>query len=149
MNLPFNLEAAKKGAKLVTRDGRNAKFIAHIPEASNGCRVIAMIEGEFTARFYYENGNILINDIQAKSDLFIKPSTIMIGDMEVPEPCREPLKIGQVYWLVSVQSEIPTTLHWSGGKTDMYWLQLGLVQLTKEGAIAQRAATLRLYRGGV
>ena len=148
MNLPFNLEAAKKGAKLVTRDGRNAKFIAHVPEAAEDFRVISMTEGNNIITIHRENGRVS-DSIPFRSDLFIKPSTIMIGGREVPEPCREPLEIGQVYWLVSVQSEIPTTLHWSGGKTDMYWLQLGLVQLTKEGAIAQRAATLRLYRGGV
>lgn len=30
---PFDLEAAKAGAPLVTRDGRKARFVAHVPEA--------------------------------------------------------------------------------------------------------------------
>lgn len=29
---PFDLEAAKRGEPIVTRDGRAAKFIAHVPE---------------------------------------------------------------------------------------------------------------------
>ena len=32
---PFDLEAAKAGAPIVTRDGRSAKFIAHVAEARN------------------------------------------------------------------------------------------------------------------
>ena len=37
---PFNLEAAKAGAPLVTRDGRPAKFIAHVAEAHPSQRLL-------------------------------------------------------------------------------------------------------------
>ena len=150
MKLPFNLEAAKKGANLVTRDGRKARFIAHVPEVEDGFRVVAMIEGNHLITIHREDGRAS-DSIPFRADLFIKPSTIMIGDVEVPEPCREPLKIGQVYWLVDLAdlTGVPLPLYWCGAKSKMRWLRLGLVQLTKEGAIAQMEATLRLYRGGV
>ena len=37
---PFNLEEAKAGKPLITRDGRDAKFIAHVPEAKESFRIL-------------------------------------------------------------------------------------------------------------
>lgn len=41
----FNLEDAKAGHPLVTRDGREAKFIAYVPEANQGFNLVVMIDG--------------------------------------------------------------------------------------------------------
>lgn len=41
---PFSLEAAKRGEPIVTRDGTPARFIAHIPEATEQNRVVILIE---------------------------------------------------------------------------------------------------------
>lgn len=51
---PFSLEQAKAGAPLVTRDGREAVFIAHVPEARESDRIVFRV-GE---RIYtsYESG---------------------------------------------------------------------------------------------
>lgn len=55
---PFDLAAAKDGAKLITRDGRNARFIAHVGEASPGYSLLAYIDGEPCAYAYWADGTI-------------------------------------------------------------------------------------------
>ena len=39
---PFDLEAAKSGRRIMFANGDPVKFIAHIPEAAEGCRVLVM-----------------------------------------------------------------------------------------------------------
>jgi len=65
----FNLEEAKAGKPLITRDGRDAKFIAYLPEADNGCQVIALVEKEVL--LYYVIGKHAVMDEYPK-DLFMK-----------------------------------------------------------------------------
>ena len=48
---PFDLEAAKAGAPIVTRDGRPAKFIAHAAEAHPNQRLLVLIDGTVCTRF--------------------------------------------------------------------------------------------------
>ena len=43
---PFDLEAAKRGEPIQTRDGTPVKFIAHVPEAKREIRVVVLIDGE-------------------------------------------------------------------------------------------------------
>ena len=70
---PFNLELAIAGHPLVTRDGRDAKFIAYVPETWIGSRVIALLlnEGKHLLHFY-ESGN-LHEYTDSESDLFLAP----------------------------------------------------------------------------
>ena len=63
----------------------------------------------------------------------IAPKTIKIGDFEVPEPCREPLKAGQEFWAVNPFSG-PQKFDWDGSKDDYHALDSGFVHLTKEAA---------------
>ena len=51
---PFDLEAAKAGAPIVTRDGRPAKFIAHVAEVHPNHRLLVLIDGDVHLKF--ENG---------------------------------------------------------------------------------------------
>lgn len=67
---PFNLEAAKSGAPIVTRDGREARFIAHVPEANEVERIVALIGKSLF--WYSENGSYLL-DTESNRDLFMKP----------------------------------------------------------------------------
>ena len=69
MSKPFNLEEAKAGKPLVTRDGRDAKFIAHVPELVNSESIIYVCDGWL--RFAYESGESLKSK-QSESDLFMK-----------------------------------------------------------------------------
>jgi hypothetical protein len=53
----FNLEAAKSGTPLITRDGRNARFIGHIPELDESERLMVFIEGDDELTGLWENGS--------------------------------------------------------------------------------------------
>lgn len=53
---PFNLDEAKAGKPLVTRDGRKARFIAHVPECRIDWRLQAYIDGDEFIRSFNENG---------------------------------------------------------------------------------------------
>lgn len=70
--LPFDLEAAKAGAPLVTRDGSNARFIAHVPESCPSAKLIAMIEGSAVPCYFHDNGKF-INRFDDQRDLFMAP----------------------------------------------------------------------------
>ena len=62
-----------------------------------------------------------------------KPKTILINGYEVPEPCRTPLKDGEVYWTISIVGGSTSSL-WQGDVIDFGCLENGFVHLTKEAA---------------
>ena len=70
---PFDLEAAKAGAPIVTRDGRPAKFIAHVAEAHPGQRLLVLVGGAVCKSF--EDGRHLsISGGDSEYDLFLAPT---------------------------------------------------------------------------
>ena len=68
---PFNLEAAKRGDPIVTRDGRKAKFIAHVPEADPSFKLAVLIDGEIFT--FAEAGNYWSDKKDSTLDLFMAP----------------------------------------------------------------------------
>ena len=71
---PFDLEAAKAGTPIVTRDGRPAKFIAHVAEAHPSQRLVVLIDG--VVRMSWEDGKYLGRGNPAHvsdNDLFMAP----------------------------------------------------------------------------
>ena len=69
---PFDLEAAKAGAPLVTRDGRPAKFIAHVAEAHPSQRLLMLIDGTVHTKF--ESGKYASSPAHVSdNDLFMAP----------------------------------------------------------------------------
>lgn len=78
MNRPFNLEEAKAGHPLITRDGRPAKFVAHVPEAKDSQHVIVMIDRTVVAMYGYGGTcpHATLRE-QHDSDLFMAPRTIV------------------------------------------------------------------------
>ena len=62
-----------------------------------------------------------------------KPKTILINGHEVPEPCRTPLKDGEVYWTISIVGG-STSLLWADDYLDSSYLENGFIHLTKEAA---------------
>lgn len=68
---PFDLEKAKAGHPLVTRDGRPAKFVAHLPECHADSQVVALPAGNCSAFSYSAAGRICLNDTECASDLFL------------------------------------------------------------------------------
>jgi hypothetical protein len=68
---PFDLEAAKRGDPIVTRDGRPAKFIAHVPEANACYQVVALFSGLIST--YAASGHVYSEKNPYDVDLFMAP----------------------------------------------------------------------------
>ena len=63
----------------------------------------------------------------------IVPETIMLGEYEVPEPCREVPEVGQKVWAIHPINRVePFT--WYGSKACHDTLESGFVLLTEEAA---------------
>lgn len=79
-----------------------------------------------------------------------KPRTININGYEVPEPVREPLKVGNSYYRPIITRYESGVLHckWYGSKFDQYALKTGLVHLTKEAAEIHARALLSFTAKG-
>ena len=71
---PFDLEAAKRGEPIVTRDGRPVRFVAHVPEAELSERVVVFATGNIGPTTHGENGAFLRNG-PTDNDLFMTPRT--------------------------------------------------------------------------
>ena len=67
----FNLEAAKRGEPIQTRDGQSAKFIAHVPEAQEHQRMVVFFDGAVWV--VGESGNFYQNKFASNHDLFMSP----------------------------------------------------------------------------
>lgn len=90
----------------------------------------------------------LVND--DNYELRIKPETITINGHEVPCPVREPLPVGTLYWQANIGSnELEAAWKWSDHDVDKFLLRRALIQLTKEGAIAQAKAMIAAVGGEV
>lgn len=102
MSRPFDLEKAKAGAPLVTRDGRAAKFIAHVPEVEGV--LILVGKGVYQAK---EDGCLFgysSNDL----DLFL----------------ADPPKVKKEWWVGIWRSKSGIRdVHVSSGKTEGDMLQ--------------------------
>lgn len=73
---PFNLEEAKAGAPLVTRDGQKARLICSNFKNSSGRPILVIFESEFTETVheFYENGRFFCNGEDYYLDLFMAPT---------------------------------------------------------------------------
>lgn len=69
---PFDLEAAKRGEPIVTRDGQKAVFVGHDPGADKEYRVLARVDSEKCASAYSENGSAKMFGASDR-DLFMAP----------------------------------------------------------------------------
>ena len=71
--------------------------------------------------------------------------TININGFEVPEPEREPLPIGTMYWspyICTVSTNLVVGNYWGSHTVDNDLLNAGLVHLTKEAAELHAKALL-------
>ena len=67
---PFDLEAAKRGDPIITRDGREVKFIAYVPEAKKSDQVIVWDHRDITC--HYDDGRFSRYDTSDR-DLYMAP----------------------------------------------------------------------------
>lgn len=147
---PFDLEAAKRGEPIITRDGRKVKFVAHVPEAKSE-KLVCLVNGDLF--LYLDDGSFVFSKPPAPLDLFMAPPPMRsINGYEYPEPVREPLKYGQPYWIPFIDRDElthPKRYEWVDASVDRTWLKRGLIQLTKEGAVAQAKAIILACGGEV
>lgn len=69
---PFDLEAAKRGEPIVTRDGRQVKFVAYVPEAIEKHRLVVLAhDGNIWT--FYEDGCFREDGCPTDIDLFMAP----------------------------------------------------------------------------
>lgn len=68
---PFDLEAAKRGDPIMTRDGRPVKFIAHVPYAREGDRVVMLFED--VVLWLGKSGHFYLSKEPHHYDLFMAP----------------------------------------------------------------------------
>lgn len=55
---PFDLEAAKRGEPIVTRDGRAVSFVAYLPTLKKACHRVIVTDGD-TIQCCDERGNAI------------------------------------------------------------------------------------------
>lgn len=65
---PFDLEAFKQGEIAMTRDGREAHFLAHVPQFDPAHQLIARIEEDDCSTDYTRNG-FFTTDGESRYDL--------------------------------------------------------------------------------
>lgn len=67
---PFNLEEAKAGKPIITRDGRKVKFVAYEPMAETHS-VAVLIAGRKTLNVHRTDGRFYDEDADSEIDLFM------------------------------------------------------------------------------
>lgn len=67
---PFDLEKAKAGHPLITRDGREAKFIAHVPDEPNGYGLVVQFPQGL--RFCASNGRFWPTEGESDHDIYLR-----------------------------------------------------------------------------
>ena len=68
---------------------------------------------------------------------------IIVNGIEVPEPVREALEVGQRYWLADPTSiTFHKKTYWGDDDIDIRILNRGLIHLTEEAAVAHAKAML-------
>lgn len=81
-------------------------------------------------------------------DYRVRPRTIRIGEIDVPEPVRECPPLGAKYYYPTVQyTDTVDAFTWQGDSFDKRLLERGLIHLTREAA-EQHAKALILVSGG-
>ena len=75
-----------------------------------------------------------------------KPRTIRIGEIDIPEPVREPLQNGEQYFVPAIYCGDACTQRfpWKDGYADKRLLKQGMVYLTEEAAQEHAKALLAL-----
>jgi hypothetical protein len=94
-------------------------------------------------------GGSALSAITSNGRFRIKPRTIMIGNVEVPEPMRVAPLVGTQFWLCSSTSLYPSEDHfeWEGMELQREWLKRGLLHATEQGAKDMLTALVKQLGG--
>ena len=124
-----------------------AKVLPLIQAAANGEDVQASCDN---GNFWVDLSTASLSDPAMAFDFNdydyrIKPRTVMIGDVEVPEPMREAIDYGVTYYLPDIFSERMYSYNsWNDSKYDCECLLRGVIHKTRDGAIAHAKALIAL-----
>lgn len=80
----------------------------------------------------------------------IKPKTILIGSMEVPEPVQDAseFEADEVYYVPWVANrDFYSAFHWDGDGSDLRLLKRGLIHKTRDNAIIHAKALIKISGG--
>ncbi|MEQ1977477.1 hypothetical protein, partial [Xenorhabdus sp. SGI240] len=103
---------------------------------------------EYFEIFAFGEWEPCINELRFKKEIKyrLKPRTIKIGDIEVPEPVREPLVDGANYYYpnISYGEFNCNSRPWSGSVCDKDRLSSGLIHLDRESAELHAKALIAL-----
>ena len=75
-----------------------------------------------------------------------KPRSIMIGDIEVPEPCKFPA-YGQEYFVPDMDTASSTRRTWTHTQLDKHLLESNLVHLNRHAAAHHAKALIEISKG--
>jgi hypothetical protein len=81
-------------------------------------------------------------ELKAELERRRKPKTITINGIEVPEPLRNELKLGDRYFMPNLDFAGVTDGVWDNVDNDYERLKSGIVHLTKEAAIKHAEALI-------
>ena len=76
-----------------------------------------------------------------------KPRTIIIGDIEVPEPCKSLLVCGQEYFVPDVTTGLGRRRTWAHDSEDTHVLKSNLVHLDIQSAALHAKALIEISKG--
>lgn len=138
--LPFNLQKALAGDRVVNGDDIEVFDITYSDKIDGPFKVTGIINGDWET--FTEDGSYR-TDIESKYDLYMKQKTRTINGFEVPEPVRDPLEDGQEYFVSDLSlNDMFFDSCWDGGDIDFRRLERGLIHLDEESAIANANAMM-------
>lgn len=149
---PFDLAAALAGEPVVLRNGETAFVLKKLQSRSHNSEDIVgyrLTTDEYerpvswsASGEYYEN---LEHDFDIVGMWGDPKPTLKIGDMDVPEPEREPLEKGETYYVPELSfSTLVSSDTWDGFEFDLCRLERGLVHKTREAAEQHAKALIGL-----
>lgn len=76
-----------------------------------------------------------------------KPLSFVIGDIEVPAPCKVPLELLQEYFVPNLSTTIPIRRTWLNDQNDMHALESNIVHLDIRSAALHAKALIEVSKG--
>ena len=144
---PFDLEAAKRGEPIITKQGGTRKFHCCIPEARPLERIVCTDIGGKV--WLYAVDGRWSDRISSDHDLIMVPPPMRsINGHKYPEPERVVPKPGTQYHIACATSiNLGVDGTWQGTNIEYQWLKRGLIHLTREASEAHARAII-LAGGG-
>lgn len=150
---PFNLEEAKAGKPVCTRDGRKVRLLC-FDAKSNNYPIVGLILSSWgnveECKTWTDEGVYYVESVGSKephNDLFMAEETIEINGYKVPKPETASPVVGAPYF---VSDPAATSLYyrstWNGSFSDQRILAHGVIHLTKEAALKHAKALLSFTR---